>query len=113
MTAAERGVGRSTTKGCVMEPPWLATWLMTRVISSAYGAAARARCWARAMREAAMSSIARVIFLVDWTDLMRRRRTRIWAAIGQLVSSVDSGFPALRLVGSEPGSGSRCVYAVT
>jgi len=25
------------------------------------------------MREAAMSSIARVIFLVDWTDRIRRR----------------------------------------
>jgi hypothetical protein len=31
------------------------------------------RCCARDMREAAMSSIARVIFLVDWTDRIRRR----------------------------------------
>jgi hypothetical protein len=35
------------------------------------------------MRDAAMSSIARVIFFVDCTDRMRRRKTRSWAPIGQ------------------------------
>jgi hypothetical protein len=33
------------------------------------------------MRELAMSSIARVIFFVDWTDLIRRRTTRSCAPI--------------------------------
>jgi hypothetical protein len=35
--------------------------------------AALTRCCALTMRDAAMSSIARVIFFVDWTDRMRRR----------------------------------------
>jgi hypothetical protein len=43
------------------------------VICAAYGCAALTRCCALTMREAAMSSIARVIFLVDFTDRMRRR----------------------------------------
>src|SRR4249919_1254535 len=33
------------------------------------------------MRDAAMSSIARVIFIVDWTERIRRRTTRSWAPI--------------------------------
>ena len=36
------------------------------------------RAWARTIREAAMSSIALVIFLVDCTLRMRRRRMRSW-----------------------------------
>ena len=52
----------------------------TRVISSAYGRDSSTRCWALTMREAAMSSIARVIFLVEDTERMRRRRTLICAA---------------------------------
>src|SRR5664280_2281832 len=51
-----------------------------RVIASAYGLEALTRCCALAMRDVAISSNARVIFLVDCTDLMRWRRTRIWAA---------------------------------
>jgi hypothetical protein len=50
-----------------------ATAVITRVISSAYGLEAATRAWARAIREAAMSSIALVIFLVDCTERMRRR----------------------------------------
>ncbi len=46
---------------------------ITRVIWRAYGFAALTRCCALTMRDAAMSSIARVIFLVDCTDRMRRR----------------------------------------
>ena len=46
---------------------------ITRVICRAYGWAAVTRCCALTMRDAAMSSIARVIFLVDCTDRMRRR----------------------------------------
>jgi hypothetical protein len=30
-------------------------------------------CWARLIRDAAIISIARVIFMVDWTDRMRLR----------------------------------------
>jgi hypothetical protein len=38
---------------------------MTSVICSLYGRAAATRCWAFTMRDAAISSMARVIFLVD------------------------------------------------
>src|SRR4051812_48877216 len=39
------------------------------------------------MRLAAMSSIALVIFFVDWTDLILRRRTRSWPpAMGLLLA---------------------------
>src|SRR3954447_26222067 len=41
------------------------------------------------MREDAISSIARVIFLVDWTERIRRRTTRSWAPM--LGSVVPSG----------------------
>jgi hypothetical protein len=44
-----------------------------RVMARAYGAASLLRCWALTMREAAMSSIARVIFLVEVTERMRCR----------------------------------------
>ena len=51
---------------------------MTSVICSLYGRAAATRCCALTMRDAAISSIARVIFLVDWTLRMRLRRIRSW-----------------------------------
>ncbi len=44
-----------------------------RVIASAYGVEAATRCCALIMRDAAISSKARVIFAVARTDLMRRR----------------------------------------
>ena len=47
-----------------------------RVSSRAYGAAARARCWALMIRDAAMSSMARVIFFIDSVDLIRARYSR-------------------------------------
>ena len=43
---------------------------------SEYGIAECTPCWARTMRLAAMSSIARVIFFVDWTLRIRRLRIR-------------------------------------
>ena len=42
------------------------------------GRLAAMRAWARTIREAAMSSIALVIFLVDCTLRIRRRRMRSW-----------------------------------
>ena len=51
----------------------LATAVTARVIASAYGVDSATRCWALTMREAAMSSIALVIFLVELTVLIRRR----------------------------------------
>src|SRR4051794_51459 len=45
-------------------------------MASAYGRAAPIRCCAFTIRDAAMSSIARVIFFVDCTDRMRRRYRR-------------------------------------
>ena len=46
---------------------------IARVSSRVYGRAASTRCCALTIRDEAMSSIALVIFLVDWTDRMRRR----------------------------------------
>src|SRR5215469_13500981 len=60
----------------------LATTASTaRVSSLAYGAAACSRCCALMIREAAISSWARVILAVDWTLLIRRRTARSWAPI--------------------------------
>jgi hypothetical protein len=50
------------------------------VSRSAYGRASITRCCAFTIRDAAMSSIARVIFIVDWTERIRRRTTRSCAA---------------------------------
>ena len=36
------------------------------------------RCWARTIRDAAISSMARVVFMVDWMLLIRRLRMRSW-----------------------------------
>src|SRR5690349_24802127 len=47
-----------------------------RVSSRAYGAACWARCCALMMRDAAMSSMARVIFFIDSVDLIRARYSR-------------------------------------
>ena len=49
---------------------------MTSVMVSEYGTAAWTRAWAFTMRLAAMSSMARVIFFVDSTLRIRRRRIR-------------------------------------
>jgi len=59
----------------------VATADTARVSSRAYGAAAAARCCALMMRDAAMSSMARVIFLVAWVDLIFARSSRTDAAI--------------------------------
>src|SRR5579884_2606301 len=49
------------------------------------------RCWARTICEAAMSSMARVIFCVAWTLLMRRRSTRSWPlAMGSVLPCVEA-----------------------
>src|SRR5690606_8901862 len=58
-----------------------------RVSSRAYGAAAAAACWALMMRDAAINSIARVIFLVDWVDLIFARYSRSETAIVSLASA--------------------------
>ncbi len=54
----------------------VATADTARVSSRAYGAAACARCCALMMRDAAMSSMARVIFFIDSVDLIRARYSR-------------------------------------
>ena len=58
--------------GC-LSVAFLPSAASARVSSSAYGRAAFIRACALAMRDAAMSSIALVIFLVDWTERIRRR----------------------------------------
>ena len=69
--------GRDSRSGLLTSAPAAdAMSFTTSVIWSLYGTAARTRSWARAMRLAAMSSMARVIFLVAWTVLMRRLRMR-------------------------------------
>ena len=52
---------------------YVATAETARVMARAYGVDAATRCCALTMRDAAISSIARVIFLVAWTDRMRWR----------------------------------------
>ena len=61
----------------------VATADTARVSSRAYGAAAWARCCALMMRDAAMSSMARVIFFIDSVDLIRARYSRSDTAMGQ------------------------------
>ena len=55
---------------------YVATADTARVSSRAYGAAAWARCCALMMRDAAMSSMARVIFWVDLTERIRALYSR-------------------------------------
>ena len=57
-------------------PPPAARSRTTSVIFSEYGTAACTRCWALTIRDAAISSMARVIFFVAWTLRMRPRRMR-------------------------------------
>ena len=84
--AARRGFSLSVVSGwSTLEN--VATADTARVSSRAYGAAAWARCWALMIRDAAMSSIARVIFLVVDTGL---------SALSQL--------PQARWHGSSPAS---------
>src|SRR3984893_8517749 len=59
----------------------LITASTARVSSRAYGSAARCCCWARTIREDAISSWARVILAMDWTVLIRCLTRRSWAAI--------------------------------
>ena len=65
---------RSTTSGSVVRM-WstfenVATAETARVMAREYGPEAATRCCAFWMREAEMSSMARVIFLVVWADLI-------------------------------------------
>lgn len=70
-TAARVGVSTSVVSGCLASEP-VATAVTARVSSVAYGCdAATLRC-ALTMREAAIISIALVIFLVAVTAWMRR-----------------------------------------
>src|SRR6476661_8858891 len=57
----------------------VATAETARVSARAYGDDSRTACWALTTREAAMSSMARVIFFVALTDRMRCRYSRICA----------------------------------
>jgi len=71
-TAARYGFEDSVVNGWfVLEK--VATALTARVNSFAYGVDAETRCCALTIRDAEMSSIARVIFLVALTERMRRR----------------------------------------
>ncbi len=78
-TPALAGVSRSSSSGCTIDPVCLATSSIAAVSRSAYGRASMTRCCALTIRDAAMSSMARVIFAVDCTDRIRRRTMRSWA----------------------------------
>ncbi len=81
-TAARFGSSSSFVSGwSTLE--YVATADTARVSSRAYGAAAWARCCALMIRDAAMSSMARVIFFIDSVDLIRARYSRTERAIGQ------------------------------
>src|SRR3954471_20915963 len=74
-TAARFGSSSSLVSGwSTLEN--VATAETARVSSRAYGAAAWARCCALMIRDAAMSSMARVIFFIDSVDLIRARYSR-------------------------------------
>src|SRR4029079_13814938 len=79
-TAALVGFSGSVVSGCPTSE-YVARADTARVSSRAYGAACWARCCALMMRDAAMSSMARVIFLADSTDLIRARYSRRDTAI--------------------------------
>src|SRR4051794_7030629 len=69
---------RWARSGLSVPAPPAARFRMTSVICSEYGRAAATRDCALTMREAAMSSIALVIFLVLWTDRILVLRMRSW-----------------------------------
>src|SRR3954466_6358964 len=74
-TAARVGFSSSLVSGwSTLEN--VATAETARVSSRAYGAAAWARCCALMIRDAAMSSMARVIFFIDSVDLILARYSR-------------------------------------
>src|SRR5258708_1267572 len=77
-TVRTSSLGWSSALEDWLEAPAAPRLEITRVIASAYGRAAETECCALTMRDAAMSSIALVIFLVDWTLRMRLLRTRSW-----------------------------------
>ena len=87
---------RPTRNGLSDVAPTAARCRTTSVICSLYGTAAWTRCCALTIRDAAMSSMARVIFLVACTVRMRFRRMRSWppamvgvpAPLGYSVASV-------------------------
>src|SRR3954447_3083320 len=89
-TAALVGLSRAVVSRCSVVALDATAWT-TAVNASAYGVDAATRCCALTMRDAAMSSIALVIFLVDCTDLIRRRKTRCWAPTGYLLTVCRSG----------------------
>src|SRR5436309_11839765 len=75
-TAAAARSARRSSSGWSSVSALLVTSWTARVIWSAYARALSTRCWARRICEAAMSSIALVIFFVDCTPRMRRRSRR-------------------------------------
>src|SRR6478736_3902333 len=68
---------------------YVATADTARVSSRAYGAADWARCCALMIRDAAMSSIARVIFFIDSVDLIRARYSRTERAMASAPLLLD------------------------
>ena len=74
-TAARRGFGRVVVNGWTTVE-YEATADTARVNSFAYGVDADTRCCALTIREAEMSYIAFVIFLVALTERIRRRYMR-------------------------------------
>src|SRR6478609_77811 len=87
-TAARWGSSGSVVSGW---STWekVATAETARVSSRAYGAAAWARCCALMIRDAAMSSMARVIFFIDSVDLIRARYSRTERAIASAPLLLD------------------------
>ena len=76
MSATLRTSARGVSSALFDPPPAPCRLRTTSVMPSAYGCAACTRACAFTIREAAISSMARVIFFVDSTDLIRRRRMR-------------------------------------
>ncbi len=74
--AVVRTSSRPASSGEPCPAPAAARSRTTSVIFSEYGTAACTRCWALTIREAAISSMARVIFFVAWTVRIRPLRIR-------------------------------------
>src|ERR1022692_883495 len=70
-TAARCTVSGSRTSGGSMCAERLTMASRAAMIARAYGCASRTRCWALMIRDAAISSWARVILAMDWIPLIR------------------------------------------
>src|SRR5438552_1368043 len=100
---------RCSSNGWSIEVDLDATSSIAFVSCSAYGRDASTRVCAFTIREDAISSMARVIFFVDWTDRIRRRTTRSFAPKSQPASFVPASVGSTSVSVSASAFGSASV----